>query len=664
MGEALRILFVEDEEDDVELILRALRGSGFQVDYVRVETAEDMQSALRDRAWDIILCDYHMPRFDAIQALRVLKESGQDLPFILISGTVGEDVAVAAMKAGAHDYFVKTNLKRLPMAVQREVHEARIRAQQRQAEEAARISEARFRAAFNYAAVGLKITDADNCIIQVNPYFCQMMGYCAEDILGRSQYDFISPLDLPDITGQFDEAFSKTKPFFWNEYRCRHRSGEIIWVRESSSCVRDSEGRPLYVVSLIQDITKHRLAEEHLAIEARFNRTLINTVQAIILVLDHEGHVVKANDTFEKLTGFTFKEVKGHHFIDCVASHERDACQNDFSQILAGQKIVYSELTLKTKDKGRRLFAFHSTGLPNELGAVDYVVVTGFDITERRMQEAQLLQAQKLEAIGQLAAGVAHEINTPIQYVGDNTLFLKQVLISLVGMIEDIRKITLENRTPGRGDEALKRIKDKLNEEDLLYLRTEGPTAIEQTLEGVDRITTIVRSLKQFAHPDQEHKTWLDINQAIENTIILSHNEWKYVARMSTDLDPDLPRIFCKPGQINQVILNLIVNAAHAIAEVVKVRGGELGTITVATRKLDKDVEIRIGDNGCGITEKIRSKVFDPFFTTKEVGKGTGQGLAIAHTAIVDRHGGSITFETTEGQGTTFIIRIPVTPNE
>ena len=197
---------------------------------------------------------------------------------------------------------------------------------------------------------------------------------------------------------------------------------------------------------------------------------------------------------------------------------------------------------------------------------------------------------------------------------------------------------------------------------DIDYLLEEVPQAIGQSLEGIERVTKIVRAMKNFSHPGVKEKAAVDINESIENTITICRNEWKYVAEMETDFDTNLPTVLCLPGEVNQVLLNLIINAAHAVAKVVGDGSDTKGTIRISTSLDDDWVEIRIADNGCGIPDEIQSKVFDPFFTTKDVGKGTGQGLTIAHSVIVDKHGGTIDFQTQAGQGTTFIIRLPIDP--
>ncbi|RLB15494.1 MAG: histidine kinase, partial [Deltaproteobacteria bacterium] len=282
------------------------------------------------------------------------------------------------------------------------------------------------------------------------------------------------------------------------------------------------------------------------------------------------------------------------------------------------------------------------------------------DITERKLLERQLAQAQKLESIGQLAAGIAHEINTPTQYVGDNTRFLKEGFEDLDRLVNEYQELVKELSEKGGFEESIERVTEIADEIDLEYLREEIPLAIKQSLAGVERVAKIVRAMKEFSHPGSDEKTPTDLNKAIENTVTVARNEWKYVADLEIDFDEKLPPVPCLPGEMNQVILNMIVNASHAIADVVGDGANGKGTITIRTRKEEEWAEIRIEDTGAGIPEEIRERIFDPFFTTKEVGKGTGQGLSIAHNVIVDKHGGMIDVESDAGKGTTFIIRLPL----
>jgi len=255
----------------------------------------------------------------------------------------------------------------------------------------------------------------------------------------------------------------------------------------------------------------------------------------------------------------------------------------------------------------------------------------------RQAAEIELGLAQKLEAVGRLAAGIAHEINTPIQYITDSVNFLGSAFDELLTVASD-------QGTPYPQRSV-----------DLEFLREEVPRAIERTIEGTERVATIVRAMKEFSHPDATEKTAADLNRALQNTLMIARSEYKYVA--SVDLQcGDLPEVMCNVGELSQVFLNLIVNSAHALADAG--RDTETGRITIKTGVVDGWAEFSFEDNGCGIPQQIIDKIYDPFFTTKEVGRGTGQGLAIARSIVVDKHAGRINVKSTPGTGTCFTLRL------
>jgi PAS domain S-box-containing protein len=286
--------------------------------------------------------------------------------------------------------------------------------------------------------------------------------------------------------------------------------------------------------------------------------------------------------------------------------------------------------------------------------------VIGADITERKLLEKQLSQSQKLRSIGQLASGIAHEINTPTQYVGDNIRFLQDAFGDIRKVLAGADALMAAAREGGALTEPVRRMKKARRKADLDYLVDEIPVAIRHTLEGIERISKIVRAMKDFAHPGRDEKTAADLNHVIETTITVARNEWKYVADMVSDLDRTLPLVLCHPAEIGQVILNMVINAAHAIEDAAKQGRMGKGTISIATRRREEWAEIQVSDTGAGMPESIRQRIFDPFFTTKEIGRGTGQGLAICYPVIVDRHGGRVSFDTEEGRGTTFTIALPI----
>jgi signal transduction histidine kinase len=273
---------------------------------------------------------------------------------------------------------------------------------------------------------------------------------------------------------------------------------------------------------------------------------------------------------------------------------------------------------------------------------------------------SQLSEGRRLESIGQLAAGVAHEINTPCQYIGDNIEFLDGSFRQLEEVLTAHEELLAAAESGAVDPTHVAKVREAETSADLEFLREEIPKAIVQAREGVSRVSKIVLAMKDFSHPGSVEKAPLDLNRAIESTITVARNEWKYVADLETDFDPDLPPVPCLAAELNQVILNIVVNAAHAIGALEAVARGERGRITVRTRCEDRFAVIEIADTGAGIPEEIRHKIFDPFFTTKEVGKGTGQGLALARTVVVDKHAGKITVASEVGRGTTFRIELPL----
>ena len=413
-------------------------------------------------------------------------------------------------------------------------------------------------------------------------------------------------------------------------------------------------------------IAKYELAEQvekhiaEMARETKYTRAIINSSNEAYMEADSEGRVIDWGTKAEALFGWNATEVIGKPLSALLKCHASST--DSLPELLA-------DLAANNAGQRRELVAIRRDGreLPVEasISSLDLEGVRIFnafvhDITSRHKLQTQLGHAQKMEAIGHLAAGISHEINTPTQYVGDNTRFLLDAFndfSEVLGKYDELLKAA----SAGEATEGIIAATEAaILKADLGYLLEEVPHAINQSLEGVGRIATIVRAMKALSHPGQKEKAETDIHQAIESAVTISRNEWKYVAEVETEFDPLMPLVSCQAGEVNQVFLNLIVNAAHAIGDVVGSSGGELGKIKISTRVDGDWAELRFADSGTGIPEENRAKLYDPFFTTKQVGKGTGQGLAIAHSIIVEGHDGLIDFETEVGKGTTFIIRLPL----
>lgn len=407
-----------------------------------------------------------------------------------------------------------------------------------------------------------------------------------------------------------------------------------------------------------RDITERKQTEKML----RLLSMAVEQSPVSIVITDPKGNITYVNRRFTETSGYQAEEVLGKRPSILRSEHMApDDYNHLWETILAGQE--WNGIFHNRKKNGELYWeSALIKPIADPEGNISHFLELKEDITQKLAMEAQLRQSQKLEAIGQLAAGIAHEINTPMQYIGDNTRFLESAWTSLrelFAVLTPASQLTGESSLSG----LLNKIQVACKSADIEYLESEIPLAIQQSLEGIRRVTKIVQAMKEFSHPGSENKVLTDINKAIETTVTVARNEWKYVAELETLLDHDLGLVPCHPGEFNQVILNLITNAAHAIAPTLT-GSGQKGKITIRTMKEGDRAAISIQDTGAGIPEAIRSRIFEPFFTTKEPGKGTGQGLALVHSAIVERHGGAIWFDTEVGKGTTFSIQIPLHPEK
>jgi len=411
---------------------------------------------------------------------------------------------------------------------------------------------------------------------------------------------------------------------------------------------------------MIREITTHlRDEKEALRTAHQGAEVFINAVPSILIGVDQDSRITRWNLAAAGAFGLPEAEVVGKQLAACGVRWLRPGMPDEIRSWCSERCSRRCDQVPFEMNGETRLLGLTITPVHMADENLTKLLVIGSDTTARSVLEEQLRQAQKLESVGQLAAGIAHEINTPTQYIGDNVRFLRDAFRDLKSLLANYERLSVAGQGNSLSREAVQEAAAAVEQANADYLLEEIPKAIDQTLEGVTRVSTLVGAMKEFSHPGTKGKTPLDLNHAIQCTITVARNEWKYVADMETEFDPSLPPIPCEPGEFNQVILNLIVNAAHAIGDVVGKGGSEKGKIKVQTRNCPEWAEIRVQDTGSGIPEKVRARVFDPFFTTKEIGKGTGQGLAIARSVVVDKHDGTIHFETEEGKGTTFIVRLP-----
>ncbi len=379
---------------------------------------------------------------------------------------------------------------------------------------------------------------------------------------------------------------------------------------------------------------------------------VFNVVPEGLITVDKDKNNLGNNRSFNQivehwsdLVDMDVSEVKDI-FLDNLRAQLHDQNQGQYSMNLEDYIITIE---------------YNSSAIP-QFHKIDRVVSLR-DITKLTSMERQLAQSQKLESVGRLAAGIAHEINTPTQYVLANVQFLEDSHKDVADIMVKVEEAA-EKGADNINDLLIESIKEQIEEADWEFLKEEIPESIKQSSEGLRRISNIVRAMKQFSHPSGENPEFNDINDAIKNTVSVASNEWKYVADVQLELAEDLPNVPCFLDELNQVILAMIVNSSHAIEAKYGKDADEKGTITLATRFTDENAIITLEDDGNGMPNNVAEKVFDPFFTTKAVNEGTGQGLAIAHNIIVDRHHGSISVQSQQGEGTVFIITLPLSLDE
>lgn len=513
-------------------------------------------------------------------------------------------------------------------------------------------------AALDAAGNSILITEADGNIVWVNRAFLANSGYTETEAIGKKPQVLRPELHTPEFHAEIWKTLRRGN--IWSgTLVSQHRNGTSVTEQTTISPVRDAQGEITHFVTIMKDISHEKALErENLQIHAAIE----NAEDAIVLA-DRNGRITYVNQSFFRLFRTRAAGIVSRPLSDLFSRADAVIPQaaQPLDQLLQHGWEEHLEIddgngrSLSVRARVSQIRGKNET----QLGFACYL----YDLSdeqrraeERRLMEVRLRQAQKLESIGQLAAGVAHEINTPTQFVGDNIHFLGESVKELLSLAEKAEAALAEVSTE---DGPWINLRESLEAADLEYLREEIPASLAQATEGVQRIAEIVKAMKEFSHPGTKDRKLANLNDALTKAATVARNEWKYHAEVEFDLDPDLAPVLCLPGEINQVFLNIIVNAAHAVKDVVEAKQRERGLIRIATRQSEDGVEIRVTDNGTGIPPDVVDRIFDPFFTTKEVGKGTGQGLAIAYDTVVTKHQGKLYCETAPGGGTTFVIRLP-----
>jgi two-component system, NtrC family, sensor kinase len=508
----------------------------------------------------------------------------------------------------------------------------------------------RLSAAVEQSPASVVITDLSGRIVYVNRKFLELTGYCRDEVVGQNPRILKSGQTKPEAYQQLWHSITAGKE--WRGEFCnRKKNGDLYWEYGLICPIREEDSRISHYLAIKEDITERKRAEK----ELRLTWFSLENAADGVLWVDPQAHILYANDSASRVLGLSRQELTSLAIPDIDPNFPRERW-SDFWQELKRRR----SLTFETQGKHKegRLLSIEVTASYLEFDGQEYLFGFARDISERRMIQAQLQQAQKMESIGQLAAGIAHEINTPTQFVTDNLTFLRDSCTSVNALL-DLYRGTIHDNSGALPPSAVSKVHQAESACDLDFIMAEAPSAIDQALDGAHRVAKIVRAMKEFSHPGSDEKQPADINQAVLTTLTVSRNEWKYVAEVETILQPDLQMVPCHISELNQVLLNLLINSAHAIAEVVGDGATKKGKITIRTTQDAQSTTIAVQDTGAGIRPEIQSRVFDLFFTTKGIGRGSGQGLFLAHNSIVKKHGGKIWFDTEVGKGTTFFIQLP-----
>ena len=627
MEQIIHVLLLEDDSADAELIQANIEAAGLMCQITCTKTRGEFEEALRQGGYDIILADFKLPMYDGMSALRLARELHPDIPFIFVSGTMGEDAVIEGLTEGATDYVLKQRISRLASAIPRALHESENKRERHRIEDELRSSEARFRTFVNHAADAFFLHDEAGNILDVNHQACESLGYSREELMGMTPYNFDAITD-PTFLDQMEARLNTGEVIAFDTVH-RRKDGSVFPVEVR---VRPFwQGQRRFAVSLARDITERKQAEHALRkSEARLNGIIVSAMDAII-VINKLQKIVLFNPTAERVFGYTAEEVIGRPLTRLMPKRfhqQHEKLVNAFGQANVTNRQMGQNVLYGLRKDGHE-FPIEVSISQSSVNGEQYFTAILRDITKHLELEGQLIQTQKMEAIGLLAGGIAHDFNN---------------LLTPIMMSADLAMMKLSN-------------------ENLVY---EQLQQIQRTAIRAKQLTQQILSLSRKQILATEI---LQINDVVRDISNLLHRLIEENIRLKINLQDNLPLIKADVNQLGQIIMNLAINARDAMPN-----GGvlEIETALVTLDQvlvgLPEDilpgsyVLLSVSDTGMGMDEKVKHRLFEPFFTTKEAGRGTGLGLSTI-LSIAQRHNGYIQFDSRLGKGTVFRVYLPLTPD-
>jgi len=614
----LNIILLEDLPTDIELAEREIRAVIKNYELRVVETEDEFLKELKNFNPDLIISDYQMPTFDGLSALHYTRKKSQFIPFIILTGSMNEDTAVECMKAGADDYVIKEHIKRLGGAILNALEKKKIERDHHKTVVALQKSEERYRSLVENINDVHFMTDTNGIITYISPPIETITAYSPEEIIGLSFTDFIHPDDVFRIQQQFQKIMAGE--LGEREYRIKTKSGKYCWIRSSSRPIIKS-GNPNGIQGILTNINERKLIESE---RERLSAAIEQAAEAV-LITDDLGTIQYVNPAFEKISGYKKEEAIGQKPNILKSDKHNDAFFKNLWETITSGNIWKGEIS--NKNKNNNIYNVEVTISPvlNEAGKIANFVSVQRDITREQELEEQFHQAQKMESVGRLAGGVAHDFNNMLSVI------------------------------LGYSELAMR----KLNPSDKMY------TEMQEINNAGQRSAALTTQLLAFARKQEIAPKILDLNDAISNMIKMLRRLIGEDIELIWKPGANLNAIKIDPAQVDQILANLGVNARDAI--------GRTGKVIIETYniKLDDDycrlhafakpgeyVLLGFSDDGCGMDDKTLAKVFEPFFTTKTVGEGTGLGLSTVY-GIVKQNNGLIEVESKPGFGTQFKIFFP-----